>query len=190
MKITSRLALQLVLIYALIQLLIGCATMTPLTKAALDGDIVAIRSLLRKGNSVNEASKGKYYAQPLHWAARQGHVESAKELLEAGADINGRDYCDQTPLIYAIVGGTEGGTEVAKMLIAKGADTGAFDCFGWRAINYAKRGQNAVLVSVITARSAGKIYTDIDDPDFKPNDIWVISYKQAILQVNYKGVRK
>ena len=180
----------LFIILLLLSSLTACATMTPLTNAAKEGDIPAMQTVLKSGANVNEASTGKYYASPLHWAARYGQVEAVKVLLEAGADINGRDYCDQTPLIYALYAGTREGTEVAEILIAKGSDTEAVDCFGWRAINYAKRVQNAALVSLIAARSAGKRLTDIDDPDFKPDDIWVISYKQAIPQVNYKGSTK
>jgi ankyrin repeat protein len=57
---------------------------------------------------------------PLHIAARQGKIEAAKALLEAGADVNQLVVDDHsTPLLIAAVNGN---FDLAKMLLDKGAD--------------------------------------------------------------------
>jgi ankyrin repeat protein len=57
---------------------------------------------------------------PLHFAARQGQIDAAKALLEAGADLNQRAVDDNsTPLLIAAVNGN---FDLAKMLLDKGAD--------------------------------------------------------------------
>ena len=60
---------------------------------------------------------------PLLFAARQGHIEAATALLDAGADINERSKGDHTsPLLMAIINGH---FDLAKVLIDRGADVKA-----------------------------------------------------------------
>ena len=57
---------------------------------------------------------------PLLFAARQGHIEAATALLDAGADVNERSKGDNTsPLLMAIINGH---FDLAKVLIDRGAD--------------------------------------------------------------------
>ncbi len=57
---------------------------------------------------------------PLHLAARQGHVEVAKALLDAGADVNQPVAGDKTsPMLVAIINGH---FDLAKYLLDKGAN--------------------------------------------------------------------
>ena len=57
---------------------------------------------------------------PLHFAARQGQIDAAKALLEAGADINQRSSGDHsTPMLVAAINGH---FDLAKVLLDKGAD--------------------------------------------------------------------
>jgi ankyrin repeat protein len=57
---------------------------------------------------------------PLHLAARQGHTEAAKALLDAGADVNQRGAGDKiTPVLIATINGH---FDLAKYLLDKGAD--------------------------------------------------------------------
>ncbi len=56
---------------------------------------------------------------PLHFAARQGHVETIQALLDAGADVNQVTAGDKTsPLLIATINGR---FDVAKLLLEKGA---------------------------------------------------------------------
>jgi ankyrin repeat protein len=65
-------------------------------------------------------SKGGLTA--LVFAARQGSIESANVLIEAGADINQGDADGNNPLLIAILNNHD---ELAQMLIDKGADVDA-----------------------------------------------------------------
>jgi ankyrin repeat protein len=72
---------------------------------------------------------------PLLYAARDGRLEAASLLLDAGADINLADGNGITPLINAI---TNNHADVARLLIDRGADIGARDWYGrtplWAAV--------------------------------------------------------
>jgi len=55
----------------------------------------------------------------LLYAAREGHMEAVKALVESGADINQQSADKFTPLVEALVNGH---LDVAKYLVDKGAD--------------------------------------------------------------------
>ncbi len=57
---------------------------------------------------------------PLLFAARQGHVDSVRALVDAGADINQVSAGDKTsPLLMAMINGHY---DLAKLLVERGAD--------------------------------------------------------------------
>lgn len=60
-----------------------------------------VRALVRAGADVNAAG-GVTRATALHMAARRGHVEIARALLDSGAAVNSRDRKGDTPLRRAI----------------------------------------------------------------------------------------
>jgi ankyrin repeat protein len=60
---------------------------------------------------------------PLLFAARQGHIDAATALLDAGADVNEPSKGDHTsPLLMAVINGH---FDLAKVLIDRGADVKA-----------------------------------------------------------------
>ena len=72
---------------------------------------------------------------PLLYAARDGRMETARILLEAGAEVNLPDANEITPLIIAI---TNNHPDVARFLVERGADIKAADWYGrtplWAAV--------------------------------------------------------
>ncbi|MDA9909017.1 ankyrin repeat domain-containing protein [Gammaproteobacteria bacterium] len=73
---------------------------------------------------------------PLLYAARQGHTDIAKLLLEAGADIHKAEANNISPLLMAV---ETNSMETAHYLIAQGADVNSVDWYGrtplWEAVN-------------------------------------------------------
>ena len=60
-----------------------------------------MQALLAKGAIAGAASKDG--ATPLQLAATHGHLALVTALLEAGAAVDPKDVCDQTPLLAAAV---------------------------------------------------------------------------------------
>jgi hemoglobin len=80
-----------------------------------------VRALVRAGADVN-ACGGVTQATALHMAARRGHVEIARALLDSGAAVNARDRKGDTPRQRAINCRKNG---VSQLLLERGrAGTG------------------------------------------------------------------
>lgn len=113
--------------------------------AARKGDAAAVKKLLDDGVDVN--TKFRYEATALFYACDHGHVEVVKVLLDRGADMNVKDtYYGFTPLMLAMGPAQKKKpehTEIAKLLIAKGApgQDGA--------LSMAIQGNDAALASYI-----------------------------------------
>jgi ankyrin repeat protein len=75
-----------------------------------------VRTLVRAGADVN-ANDGVTRATALHMAARRGHLEIARALLDAGAAVSARDRKGDTPLQRAV---NCRKNEVAQLLRARG----------------------------------------------------------------------
>jgi hypothetical protein len=109
--------------------MVALAQAPPLTKAeqfqdaARKGDAAAVKKLLDEGVDVN--TKFRYGATALFYACDHGHVEVVKVLLDKGADLTVKDtFYGFTPLALATGPAQKKKpehTEIAKLLIAKGA---------------------------------------------------------------------
>jgi hypothetical protein len=74
-------------------------------------------------------------SRAIHLAARAGSEEVVKMLLDAGADIESRNYNDQTPLIAAASSGQAG---VVALLLRLGANRNAISSRGHDALKTAQ----------------------------------------------------
>jgi len=63
----------------------------------------------------------------LQYAARDGRIEMARTLLDAGADLNRAEANDISPLLMAI---TNDHMDVARLLVERGANVNAADFWG------------------------------------------------------------
>ena len=126
------------------------------------------RLLIEHGAQVGARSKNGL--TPLLFAAQQGDLESAKQLLEAGADVNENKPVatnhpprpfgapialrgtpeGTSPLLMALA---TGHTELAAYLLEKGADPKASDEYGFTPLHFAVWGRNTLeLAKVLLAK--------------------------------------
>jgi Ankyrin repeats (3 copies)/Domain of unknown function (DUF3471) len=118
--------MQLLITLAAVVALVQAAPPTKadqLQEAARKGDAATVRKLLDEGVDVN--TRFRYGATALFYASDHGHVEVVKVLLDKGADLAVKDsFYGFTPLMLAVSPAQKKRpehTEIAKLLIAKGA---------------------------------------------------------------------
>src|SRR6266403_5668985 len=96
---------------------------TPLDGASLSGHLEIVEWLLSRGANPNVREDQNGWA-PLHSAARFGHVEVSRLLLQYKVDNNPQDSHGQTPLHLA---SRAGYVDVALLLLEHGADVNTRD---------------------------------------------------------------
>jgi uncharacterized protein len=117
---------------------------TPLARAARDGDALSIAAMARAGHDVNARDSGGHRWTPLLHAIHKGQRGSVDALLAAGADVRRPAPGDLTPLMMAVGNGQ---ADIVRLLIRAGADP--------------RREDGADLLA--TAVSGGAL-TDIENP--------------------------
>jgi ankyrin repeat protein len=98
----------------------GTGCRTPLQWAAGNGRIKEAKLLLDYGADINQKGTNGYTALNAAVTAQPEQIEMIKFLLSKGADVNSPDAYHNTPLYTAV---SRGNNELAKLLIAAGADT-------------------------------------------------------------------
>ena len=93
----------------------SCYLPQPLHRAALDGDLNAVKTLLDKGADVNAWDSGT----ALMWASKNGHTSVARLLIDRGAKLDEGNVAGDTPLGLAA---QFGHIDIVRILIEKGAD--------------------------------------------------------------------
>ena len=96
----------------------------PLAEAVDKGDCAAVKRLLDSGVSPNSRAflVGYHMETALARAAKEGHIEIARLLLDRGADVNDSHSAGETALSEAAKAGQ---TELVRLLISRGADVNA-----------------------------------------------------------------
>lgn len=95
--------------------------LTELHLAAYDGELDWVQNCLRGGLDVHARDKDGY--TPLHWVADMGIVNGEREaivaaLIEAGADVNAKDFAGRSVLTVAKSVGNE---NIVRQLVEAGA---------------------------------------------------------------------
>jgi ankyrin repeat protein len=154
-----------------------------LVDAAMNGDLKAVRTLVRQSDDVNAAQPDGMTA--LHWAVQRRDLEMANLLLNAGADFSITNRTGTKPLYLAAVNGdaamiarlldagedanavltAEGETVVmltsytgnpaaVKLLLDRGADVNTQQFRGQTALMWAAAEGHAEVVTLLLARGA------------------------------------
>lgn len=130
-------------------------------EAAATGRTERVRELLRDDPSLANAF-GDDGFHPLGLACFFGHVETARVLLEEGADVNAlsRNEHIQTAAIHAAAASDERGTdesaryELVKLVLDHGADPNLPQGGGFRALDAARQNGDKQVEALLRERGA------------------------------------
>jgi hypothetical protein len=131
---------------------------TALHKAAREGDVAKLRSLLDVGADPNQRDGNGN--RPLIEAVAAGQRDAVRVLIAAGADPNLTSSGGRTPLIE---GAIRGRMEIAELLISAGADLNISDRGAGTALEAAEREGHTELAALLRrsgARSSGRSVGD------------------------------
>ena len=135
--------------------------LTPLSGAALRGDVNAMRLLIDKGAIVD--AKNGAGATALMAAATNGSPRAVQLLLENGADANVRSKLGESALGNA---SGAGNAETVKMLLDRGADVNSRNSRGYSPLMLAagSDAMNSDIVKLLLAKGADTSFSaDYDE---------------------------
>lgn len=123
---------------------------------AARGDWPGVCDAIRAGHDVDAVDVGNW--TPLHWAVDMGAVagqrkETVSTLIDAGANLEAKDFEGSTPLLRACMSGNE---ELVRLLIEAGADTSATNKHGWTPFLEGVRGGYDEIVIQFLKRGCSK----------------------------------
>ena len=131
-------------------------------EAIIDDDVEKLELFLGLGGNVNATFTFFHYfnvphnGTPLHFAAWAGHKEIAKILLLNGADINGRDDSQNTPLHKAV----NSRAEMVSFLVQNGANVNAVNIHKDTPLIIAARNGCPEIVGILMKNGARKDLKD------------------------------
>ncbi|MFA6319271.1 MAG: ankyrin repeat domain-containing protein [Elusimicrobiota bacterium] len=118
----------------------GCAGISPLHKAAMEGDTARVEELIQRGANVNARDAANQ--TPFMYAGYSGNVATLKVLLKHGASVS------HLALSYAAA---KGSLEAVKFLHSLGANPEAKNFAGLTALQVAEREQHADVAAYLRA---------------------------------------
>ena len=143
-------------------------------KAVFDKHIERLRGLLRNGFEVNPVYFGdEEFASPLHVAVEIGASQSIiKTLLDAGAEIDGRDWLHRTPFFIAAQHHRPDTMRTLIYYAEKAGltiDVDVQNILGFTAMHIAARDANLPMLRLLMANGARQ---DIENKEgFQPADL-------------------
>ena len=121
-----------------------------LHKAATEGNIGLVKSLISKGANINSLDGGDLMT-PLHRAVLAGHKDVVQVLLSLGARIDALDNMAFTPLHRAAEHGRK---DITILLIDKGGDINRRDSLSASALHHASQKGHREVVALLIAKGA------------------------------------
>jgi cytohesin len=122
----------------------------PLHKAAADGDVGVVKSLVEKGDEVDKR-ENIFLRTALHRAVAAGNREVAELVLSYGANPNARDNGGFSALHYAAINDNR---KMVELLIAKEADVNAKDASGNTPLYSAVRSGHKDIAEMLLEKGA------------------------------------
>ena len=123
---------------------------TLLARAAMDGDIFAIKVLLNAGVDVNKQDSARRTV--LHWAAQKRHGHVIELLLQHNADVDKQDRQGLTALHLVAESGCE---KAVELLLRHNADVDKRDFYlGWTALHWAARSESGKTIEALLRYNA------------------------------------
>jgi ankyrin repeat protein len=120
---------------------------TPLHLASFFGHTTVVEFLLDHGADMHVVSKNSDSAMPLHSALANRQVETAKLLIDRGADFDARQTTyEYAPLHYAAGNGLE---EIVRKLLELGAKRTVEGLDGKRPIDLARANGHQAIISLL-----------------------------------------
>lgn len=116
---------------------------TPLMKAAIEGDIDSIKLMVENGADVDVRSPDK--VTPLMMAIQSENEGSAWYLISRGADVNAVDKRGVSVLMKAV---QENNIEVVRELLKRGADA-SYSKKGVGAMTIARYNENDIIINML-----------------------------------------
>ena len=135
------------------------ADLTALMRAARDGEINEIETLLKHGVDVNAMDKSGWTA--LIYASMRGDSKSVKLLLKANADANAKEEGGYTALMAAAQYGHD---SIVKLLLSSGADVNAVTKDGRTAIGLAAKSRRSEISEILKKAGAQEPLAKPDSP--------------------------
>ncbi len=91
-------------------------------------------------------------------AAKTGHLELARLLVQAGADVNETTETQGTPFMFAVLGDQQ---DVARWLLRQGADLNTVGSNGWTALTIAAAKGNVHVLQWLIGQGADTQVRDV-----------------------------
>jgi ankyrin repeat protein len=151
---------KIIILFALLVFFLLPVEAGEIHKAAKDGDLETVKSLLAKDPKLLNAGN-KFQQTALAIASYSGHKEIVDFLIEKGADIHKKDKFGAMPIHMAVV---KGHIDIVKKLVAKGADITAKTVNGKVPMQLAFEGEYTNIIELFLDRGIS-INTPINDPD-------------------------
>jgi ankyrin repeat protein len=131
-----------------------------LFKAVKDGDVDKVERLLDQDCGLLEArDEDDYNMTLLSVAAEQGRMEVVRLLLDRGAELEARDYEEETALFRAVAYGHE---EIVDMLLSRGADARTQKEYAATPLQAASSEGNLGVVRLLVQHLRGQGLNDVN----------------------------